>query len=154
MSEGRMPVVVGIDPSIRNTAVVCGREPGELAHYVFPSDPKGSDIVSRITRFDLVVQRIDQVLNGWDPDVVLIEGYSNASRGRHNDIAEYGGLLRAMLIRYTGHASECPPSTLKKFATGKGNASKTVVGAKLANRYGVDFDSDDEYDAYALWRGS
>jgi crossover junction endodeoxyribonuclease RuvC len=68
------------------------------------------------------------------------------------NIAEFGGLLRWRLTKLCSDVREVPPSTLKQFATGKGNANKTLMVASLTKRYGVEFSSDDEYDAYGLAR--
>jgi crossover junction endodeoxyribonuclease RuvC len=43
-----------------------------------------------------------------------------------------------------------PPSTLKKFATGRGNAKKTEVILSVYKHYGREFTDDNEADAYVL----
>lgn len=47
---------------------------------------------------------------------------------------------------------EVPPTSLKKWATGKGNAKKVQVVTALVKRYGCEYATDDEYDAFALAR--
>ena len=45
---------------------------------------------------------------------------------------------------------EVPPSTLKKFVTGKGNAKKDQMMLAIYKRWGTEFDNNDAADAYAL----
>lgn len=63
-----------------------------------------------------------------DVDHVLIEGYSfGSSAGRAFDIAENCGLLKHYLWKDGYKFSTIPPTTLKKYATGKGNSDKDVM---------------------------
>lgn len=63
------------------------------------------------------------------PDVVAIEGYSYHAPGPIALIraAEIGGLVRAELTRAVVPFVDIGPAVLKKYATGKGNASKVAV---------------------------
>jgi hypothetical protein len=47
---------------------------------------------------------------------------------------------------------EVSPLTLKLFTTGKGSGDKTMMIAAIVKRYGVMYESNDEYDAFALCR--
>ena len=49
---------------------------------------------------------------------------------------------------------EVATTTLKKFATERGNAKKELVLLRIAKRYDVEFDSNDEYDSFALFRAA
>jgi len=83
-------------------------------------------------------------------DVVVIEGYSYGSQGRAIvSIGELGGVLRVELYRAEIPVLEVPPSTLKKYATGKGNAPKDAVLAAAIRRLEYGGHSSDEADA--LW---
>lgn len=53
-----------------------------------------------------------------------IEGYSMGSRGKVFNIAENTGILKHVLMNHGLPYIIFPPTTIKKFATGKGNASK------------------------------
>lgn len=50
-------------------------------------------------------------------------------------------------IEYRG----TPPSELKKFTTGKGNANKEAMTAAVKSRWNVDVEDDNEADAVALY---
>jgi crossover junction endodeoxyribonuclease RuvC len=106
------------------------------------------------------------------PALLVVEGYSYGSGGRKrssaeneknvqgsvgraHSIAEFGALVRAAL--YEGFATrptlvEVPPATLKKFVTGKGNAPKDLMRVEAYKRWGVEFKTNDEVDAYGLAR--
>lgn len=45
-----------------------------------------------------------------------------------------------------------PPMTLKKYATGKGNAKKQEMLLQIYKRWGVEFNDDNAADSYALAR--
>lgn len=47
---------------------------------------------------------------------------------------------------------QIPPMTLKKYATGKGNAKKQEMLLQMYKRWGVEFNNDNAADAYALAR--
>jgi crossover junction endodeoxyribonuclease RuvC len=83
-------------------------------------------------------------------DVVVIEGYSFASRGRAVvSLGELGGVLRTALHEHGIPYVEVPPSALKKYATGKGNAGKELVLVEAVKRLGYEGSSTDEADA--MW---
>jgi len=65
------------------------------------------------------------ILNGVDN--IVLEDYSMGSRGRVFNIAENTGLLKHHLWRFSKHVVKAAPTTIKKFATGKGNADKAKM---------------------------
>ena len=90
------------------------------------------------------------------PDLVVIEGYSLASPGRLALIrlGEIGGVVRLRLFEREISYVEVPPSSLKRFAVGAGNATKEPMlrraielGARLHGST-----NDDEADAFHLRR--
>lgn len=84
-------------------------------------------------------------------DVALIEGYSFNSRNGGERLGELGGVVRLCLHRHGVPVVEVPPAVTKKFATGKGNASKDMVLLAAARRF-PDFDGDNnQADALFLW---
>ncbi len=144
-----MPTLVAIDPSLTGTAV-CLYSPEDLLMYTFSSKPSGPELAARLDRFWGLIRKIADCVSPGEP--IYLEGYSFGSKGRAMlTLAEFGGLLRNRLAGI-GVVTEIPPSSLKKFATGKGNADKLKVAVAVAKRYDVEFASDDEYDAYALAR--
>lgn len=147
-----MKTVIGIDPSLTATAVCRMAEDGSVKMLVYGSKANDGKVYNRLARY---MELVDDITIGplWipDPKLVLIEGYSYGSNPRSVHLGEFGGLLRQRLVERE-HVIEIPPKTLKKFTTGKGNASKIAMVAAIVKRWDVEFKTDDEYDAYALAR--
>jgi Holliday junction resolvasome RuvABC endonuclease subunit len=83
-------------------------------------------------------------------NVIVMEGYSFGSMPGQSRIHELGGIVRYHLAREQHNWLEVPPSTLKKFLTGKGNADKNVVLKEVYRRYGLDLNDDNMADAFGL----
>jgi Holliday junction resolvasome RuvABC endonuclease subunit len=60
------------------------------------------------------------------------------------------GVVRAALIDANVHYVTVVPSTLKKYATGKGNADKTAMAIAALKRFGAEFADDNQCDAFWL----
>lgn len=150
-------IVCGIDPSLVRTAVCLSANSSSYSDFAvkcFTSKSRGKDARSRLARCEDLVGRICDWIELNQPDVICLEGYSYGSQGATIDLAEFGGILRWNLLDVIGDDGllyEVAPGTLKKFATGKGNAPKDQMGAHVAKRYGHVFNGDDEVDAFALW---
>jgi crossover junction endodeoxyribonuclease RuvC len=144
-------MILGIDPSLTGTAVVCGNG-SSYSIGRFSSANSGDDVCGRMGRIDSLVAGIIEWIVQHDVEAVFIEGYSFGSKCNRELLGEFGGLLRWHLVHVTRSIYEVQPSTLKKFATGKGGGTKDMVAAHLTNRYGVLLGSSDEYDAYALYQ--
>ena len=87
-------------------------------------------------RYKSIADWAMDVLEGCDH--IAIEGYSYGSKGKVFHIAENTGVLKYK-IHLTGVPLEVvPPTTIKKFATGKGNADKTTMHKFFKNDAGVD----------------
>lgn len=84
--------------------------------------------------------------------LVVIEGYSFGSKGAAViNIGELGGVIRHSLWSQSIPYVEIPPSCLKKYATGKGNASKDDVLQAGVMRSGHTFTDNNACDAWWLW---
>lgn len=151
--------VLAIDFSLKNTSVFYGDDKLHT-HETFKSDakkygPTANEANNRMRRWDDFVAKIMQWIEAnkdpLDDVVVVIEGYSFNSFGTSIYTGEVGGLLRWHLTDI-GPLVEVTPGTLKKFATGKGDASKVEVATALTRRWDApEFKTDDEYDAYAMF---
>ena len=147
-------IVAGIDPSLKATAVVVG-DSNEIFHGVFSSHRVSGSVKGRFLRYENQIAGICDFLVRYKPTVVYIEGYV-FGRWDVTPITEYGAMLRWHLLDF-GLVHEIPPSTLKVFATGTGGSkkipcTKEMVASAVREKYGVEFGSHDEYDAYAAWR--
>ncbi len=86
--------------------------------------------------------------------VFIIEGYSFSSRNSQaHSIGELGGVVRYRLWEQGIKFVDIPPTCRAKFATGRGNASKTEVMSSISARTGIVFSgkgADDICDAWIL----
>lgn len=142
-------VVAGLDPSLTGTAICfLDRRGVYRGATTFSVDKCGLARILDIERF--VVRMIENT----EPDIVYIEGFSYASRGRGAvDIGMLGGVLRRRLHVDGVSYVEVPPMSLKKFVCGKGNANKNVVLEQTFRRYGIGSETltdDNQVDAYCL----
>lgn len=134
--------VAGVDASLTKTGVA--RTDGTLCTIKLRSNLKGYE------RLFPMARAIDAELAG-PLELVVLEGYSMHAPGALALIraAELGGLLRSRLSTHGMPFVDVPPSTLKKYATGKGNAKKEAMLA-YALEAGAHATNDDEADAYWL----
>jgi crossover junction endodeoxyribonuclease RuvC len=137
---------MGIDPSLTGTGIAflyAGRL--KTFRLVPPAKMKG------VERLDWLSREMDNTLVSYDPDCVAIEAYSFGSRNSHaHALGDAGGAFRLALYRRAVPTIEVPPTSLKKFATGSGNAEKATVAKELYKRFGVDLANNDEVDAAGL----
>lgn len=141
-----MTAVVGLDLSYSATGV---------AH----ADGTTSRIVTVPTQPDVVRWRTitDTILNLLDiggPTVVVMEDLPTA---RAHGLGRTGMLHGVVRLALHDFADDCqiaavvfvPPASLKRYATGKGNAGKPQVMAEAIRRLGYQGSDDNEADA--LW---
>ncbi len=147
--------VMGIDPSLKSSGVIALDHRGEIVlQRVVKSEPCGLALHDRMRRIELITREILGFVEVLKPSVICIEAYSYGSDTIGvAERVELGGLLRYSICRIINKVYEVAPTTLKKFATGKGNVQgKLPVCLALNKRYGVVFDTDHEYDAFTLAR--
>jgi crossover junction endodeoxyribonuclease RuvC len=101
-----------------------------------------------------ISQDIASLLIELDDPIVIVEGYSFASRNSQaHSIGELGGVVRLTLWNLRIPYVEIPPTCRAKFATGKGNASKGEVLSAVSARTGIVWNgkgADDMCDAWLL----
>lgn len=133
-------MIVGLDLSLTATGVC---RDGET--HTLKTTKKG------VERLWTLQQEVKSYCNGCS--TAMIEGYSFGSQGRAVfNIGELGGVIRLMLWLGSTKFHEVPPATLKKYATGAGNANKSLVVQAAAQRSGLTFADDNQADAWWLWQ--
>ncbi len=142
-------IIIGIDPSLTSTGIcVMDEEGGILSTEAVTSKFSG---VKRLSDFKKQVIAMCQYIAGLDQKtVVFIEGYSFGSVGRKEFIAELGGTIRLTLFEQEVEFIDVPPTVLKKYATGKGNADKVAVAVAVMKQYCKEFPTTDQTDAFVL----
>lgn len=131
--------IVGLDLSLTATGICDERGP-----RVFSSKKRGMDRLCDIRT------AIADAVSAPVASLVIVEGYSYASHNQAHQLGELGGVIRHYLHISGVPYVDVPPATLKKFATGKGNANKSAMGLAAA-RAGYDGPGDDNaIDAWWL----
>jgi len=77
-------------------------------------------------RHDLLTDWTMSIIQGCE---VFIEGYAFATSGKSHvrSVAENTGLLKHKMYKANQSFTSIPPTVIKKYATGKGNANKEVM---------------------------
>jgi crossover junction endodeoxyribonuclease RuvC len=145
--------IVGLDISLTSTGIATWN--GQ--HNVFS---KPADFDHPMKRYEHIWDGILEVLiddlyheDSFTP-LIVIEGYAFAKRSSHAHAqGELGGIVRLELFKRGMPYIEIPPTSLKKFTTGKGNANKSDMVSSITLRTGREWNgkgADDRADAWAL----
>jgi crossover junction endodeoxyribonuclease RuvC len=84
--------------------------------------------------------------------LVAMESYAHAAKFGRELAGELGGHIKWLLWRAGYTVVLVPPSTLKLFVTGKGNAAKDQVMMAVLKRWGFESPNNDVADSYGLAR--
>ena len=148
--------IAGIDYSLRSPAICIfmgnSRTKFEFKNclFFFLSDviknqrPFGKNITGEafssytqeLERYDSISEWAVQKTIGCDQ--VALEGYAYGAKGRVFHIAENTGVLKYKMYQNSMPLEIVEPTKVKKFATGKGNASKTDMYASFTQETFVD----------------
>ena len=139
--------VIGLDPSLTATGIA----DADGALFTITSKPDGGTVADRARRLATIWAHL-RPLRLEAAHLVVIEGPAFSRQGQAG-VHLRAGLWWHIVTRL--HAvgvpvAEVPPTTLKKYATGKGSADKASMRMELYKRAGLDVPSDDEVDAWWL----
>jgi crossover junction endodeoxyribonuclease RuvC len=107
------------------------------------------------TRLQSIARESRRFLEIWKPELVVIEGFGFATQKSMSSLALLVQCATVIQLEIHSLGIEwwtCTPSTLKKWTTGNGAASKDLMAAKVFERWGYRSPSTDLVDAYALSR--
>lgn len=150
------PNVAGLDLSVRGPGMcVLSGDPharigaglvSDSAMVSYGEDVRGPERLSTVSAsvWSWLVSRG----MGKAGDVYVIEGYAYGAHTAHH-AGEIGGCMRRVIWETGGNIVVVPPSTLKKYVTGSGNADKNVVMKTVFKKWSFDRDDDNECDAFA-----
>lgn len=136
---------VGIDASLTNTGISILHQATHSISLVQPGKLRGAARLCDIR--DRVWQHV--IVHGM-PQMVAIEGYAYDAVGRVFDLGEGGGVIKLKLFDHNVPTVVVPPTSLKKFATNNGGASKAKMIKAARVQYGVTTKNDNLADAVAL----
>lgn len=141
--DGR--VHVGIDQSYSGFAVTLFNQSGYYT-TVYKSDKRG------IERLRDIRDHLSFTLGNVDVVDVAIEGYAFGSQ-MANMLGELGGMVKLELLNMGHYPLIVPPTSLKKYATGKGQGvAKSQIMLQVYKKWGVEFSDDNAADSYVLAR--
>ena len=133
----RPPYVLGLDPALRRTGVATITHADgacSAQSWVIATPAAGGTLTDRLASIRSVTHQLGRLIAalGHPPALALLEGASYGSE--HGQPHERGGLYWALVGALVDHnvpVAECPPPTLKKWATGSGRAEKAAVVAAM-----------------------
>lgn len=138
------PRFVGLDLSLTSTGVA----DGETTRCLKVKLPVKATELQRTQRLHTLSVLIDKACR-W-ARLVIIEGPSYGSQATHaHSTGELHGLVKVIMLQRRIPFAVPSPSSLKLYATGKGNASKEAV-FKEALKRGAEVNNFDEADAWWL----
>jgi crossover junction endodeoxyribonuclease RuvC len=108
------------------------------------------DFAYRIRRWDAYASDIICIIEAWGVEIAVVEGYIHAGRWVNNAMFELGAVVRYCLMDHGIPVLEASPTSVKKFATGKGRASKSEMLAAAKALWGFETTDDNQADALAL----
>jgi Holliday junction resolvasome RuvABC endonuclease subunit len=152
-------LIAGIDYSLCGPAV-CLFKPsatGRFCHqdcsfFFLTNNKRQSEIRytnifgERLNDWDSDEHRYETIAD-WATDIVMgcthvaLEGYAFGASGRVFQIAENTGVLKYKLYQLGIPVTVMPPTEVKKYATGKGNADKNAMYTAWINETGVSLKS-------------
>lgn len=138
------PVVVGIDLALNATGIA--HADGTTETYVPNADKQTNAGLDRMCEIRRHITWATDIL---DLELVVIEALAFDAHDYKRWLAQLTGIIRASLYDRDVPFIVVTPATLKKYATGTGNAGKAQVLSNARERLGYQGYSHDEADA--LW---
>lgn len=109
-----------------------------------------------IRRISTIASKIDELIVGYSPDVIVVESAAMRAQGRIVDLAQLSGVVNHVVFygaseygRKKAAFYSCPPKSVKAFA-GNGNADKEQMVQFAYDNYSLTFVDDNVCDAFYL----
>jgi crossover junction endodeoxyribonuclease RuvC len=145
---------IGLDLSLNGTGIVCLNEEGKIEGQELIKSSADKIIEERLKSINDIILELIDIYKKGNSGIVYVEGLSFGAKG--NAIMQLAGLhylIRINLCLKDGLKYDIiPPTTLKKFTTGKGNAKKELMLLEVYKRWGIEFKDNNLADAYSLAR--
>jgi crossover junction endodeoxyribonuclease RuvC len=143
---------IGIDLSLCGTGIVVIDDGKIILQQVIKSKPSGDKPINELRRIELIVHKINEILQDYRPNLAVIENLAFMARNT-TALTQLAGLnyfVRSTLAIRGVPFYLCAPTTLKKFATGKGNCPKDNIMMEIYKRWHVTITNNNLADGYIL----
>jgi crossover junction endodeoxyribonuclease RuvC len=143
---------IGIDQSANHTGI-CVLDDENHIRVLELIEPKGFRGTARLAfiRDELAkILRVQVTLRGERAAIGVWESYSHNSVNQKFLLGEVGGVAQLAIFDHADRVECCAPKALKKFVTGRGDASKDQMMAAIARRWSASITNDNLADAYGL----
>lgn len=138
-----MNAIVGIDPSLTATGLAWADGSTETVRY-----SKGTTGDQRLVEIATDIAELTTLL-GNRAELAVLEDLPTHAHGA-GITGMVQGVVRLVLLQENIPYITVPAATLKKYATGKGNATKPDMRMELYRRTGLDLRDDNQVDAWWL----
>jgi crossover junction endodeoxyribonuclease RuvC len=144
-------VAVGIDQSYTGFAITAIDKKGNYYTEVYKPDTTGIQRLADLRTY------AEEFLSEFEVEKVALEGYAYGSKTA-NLAGELGGMIKLMLFDLYPDTEEAqyplivPPTSLKKYVTGKGRVEKNQILLSVYKKWDVEFTDDNAADSYGLAR--
>jgi len=150
-------VSIGIDQSLTGFAltILSIDEPDHYITWVYKSPYFGIERLADIRQW--LSDNLYYADEHWDVVDLALEGTVLASHAALV-LGELSAVVRLTIFDHYDEEDprrfplKVPPMTLKKYATGKGNAKKQEMLMQIYKRWNIEFNDDNAADSYALAR--
>jgi len=139
--------VVGLDLSTRSIGIGLASQDGVCAYLYKPESSKLSTIVSG------TLMSIERIIPKDKISAIFIENYAFGMFGKTasgTKLAEVGGGVKYVFEIIKIPVYMVAPTSIKKFATGRGNAKKDEIRLAVYKKYGLEYETSDECDALMI----
>lgn len=146
-----MAIVMGLDLSLTGTGVMAVDDQWRIVERRLVTSSPKEENTPRLTKIAISIMLSVGKIR---PDLVVIEGpaFGISKTTSIFQLGELAGIVKRDLFTTNHPFIIVPPSQLKKFVTGKGNAKKDLMLLAVHKKYGEDFEDDNLCDAYVLAR--
>lgn len=143
--------VLGVDASLTHTgtAMLCLSSDVRAVQTCTPKSNGAVRLLEVEKFFDKLMAEIS-ITHHCKILSVVIEGYAYSAFNQAHQMGELGGIIRRFLHLRNIPLIVVQPSTLKKWITGSGKGDKNLILLKAFRKWGIEFCSDHECDAYGL----
>lgn len=140
--------IMGLDISTKTGVAMVGVTDARV-EILETAEYTAQRAAGNIARGDAIWSQVLPLVAIEPPDIIIIEGYGYGNQHTLVLLVEIGTIFRHELYKYGVSYYDVPPTSLKKFVTGKGNTKKDMMMKEVYKRWGYE-GTDNQCDAVAL----